>query len=353
MVDAKKTSNMIYRYLGNSGLRVSVISWGNWINVRDDQNTRDTVKVALDNGINFFDTAEIYGFGQGETSLGIALKELNVPRESLVISTKIFKCGSGVNDCFLSRKHINEGLRNSLKRLQLDYVDVVFAHRFDSITPLEEVCRSFDNIINRGLAFYWGTSEWEASQIMEAYQICEKYNLIKPIVEQPQYNMFVREKMEREYNHLFKKIRLGTTIWSPLFGGVLTGKYIDEIPKGSRFDVALDNAKFHFDSYQSKKAEYDEKLKNLREIATELGMSLAQLAITWAIKNPDVSTCIVGASRASQMEENVKCVGFMSLLTPEIEVRIEKILQNAPAGEFNWRDFTPTDNRRKQLVSQI
>ncbi|MFM7858394.1 MAG: aldo/keto reductase, partial [Flammeovirgaceae bacterium] len=160
------------------------------------------------------------------------------------------------------------------------------------------------------------------------------------------------EKMEREFNHLFQKIRLGTTIWSPLYGGVLTGKYIDEIPKGSRFDVAFDSAKFHFESYQNKKAEYDEKLKKLRELAGELGITLAQLAITWTIKNPDVSTCIVGASRASQMEENLKCVQYMELLTPEVEQRIEKILQNAPAGEFNWRDFAPTDNRRKQLVSQ-
>ena len=352
-MDTKAVNKMVYRFLGNSGIRVSVIGWGNWINTRDDKLTQDVVKVALDHGVNFFDTAEIYGFGEGEKSLGLAFKELNVKRETVVVSTKIFKSGMGVNDAFLSRKHINEGLRNSLKRLQLDYVDVVFAHRFDKDTPMEEICRSFDNVINRGFAFYWGTSEWEAAQIMEAYQICEKYNLIKPIVEQPQYNMFVREKMEREYSHLFQRIKLGTTIWSPLFSGVLSGKYIDEIPKGTRFDVFAENSSFHSRAYNSKKSEYDDKMKKLIIIAKELNMSLAQLAITWTLRNTDVSTCLVGASRVQQMEENLKCVEFIDLLTPEIENRIEEILANAPAGEMNWRDFQPTDNRRKQIVNEL
>jgi len=344
---------VVYRYLGNSGIRVSVLGWGNWINTRDDKMTKDTVKVALDYGCNFFDTAEVYGFGEGEKSLGIALKELNVPREKIIISTKMFKVGMGVNDGFLSRKHITEGLTNSLKRLQLDYVDVVFAHRYDLYTPLEEVCRAFDHVINKGLAFYWGTSEWGPSQIMEAFLICEKYGLVKPIVEQPQYNMFVRDRLEKDYVHLFNRVKLGTTIWSPLFGGVLSGKYIDEIPKGSRFDVFAEGAKMHIAQYNKNKPEWDGKLKKLKVIAEELKISLAQLSVTWTIKNPDVSTCLLGATRAEQMEENMKCVEYMSLLTPEIEKRIEEILENAPISDLDWRDFAPTEGRRKQNLSKF
>jgi len=342
---------MVYRYLGNSGIRVSVLGWGNWINTRDDKLTKDTVKVSLDYGVNFFDTAELYGFGEGEKSLGLALKELAVQREKIVVSTKIFKIGMGVNDGFLSRKHIVEGLKNSLKRLQLDYVDVVFAHRHDPYTPIEEICRAFDFVIKQGLAFYWGTSEWDPSQIMEAHAVCEKLNLIKPIVEQPQYNMLVRDKLERDYVHIFKKTKMGTTIWSPLFSGVLTGKYINETPKGSRFDIFSEGAKFHINAYNTNKAAWDEKLKKLKVIAEGLKISLAQLAITWAIKNPDVSTCILGGSKVEQLEETLKCVEYMDLLTTEVEAKIEEILANAPLSELNWRDFQPTEGRRKQNLS--
>lgn len=221
---------MIYRYLGNSGLKVSLLGYGNWLNSNSKENyelTRDSIKKCYDAGINFFDTAEIYGFGEAETQMGQAFQELKLKRESIVVSTKIFKIGDGVNDNFMSRKHIVEGLKNSLKRLQLDYVDVVFSHRPDFQTPLEETCRAFSWLIDQGLSLYWGTSEWPASRITEAFGLCEKYNLHKPICEQPQYNMLVRERFEKEYKNIFQTYLYGSTIWSPLAGGILTGKYND------------------------------------------------------------------------------------------------------------------------------
>ena len=209
-------SKMEYRYLGNTGLKVSVFGFGNWVNNFNDEMTKECFKKCLENGINFFDTAEIYGLGAGETSFGKVIKELNIPREKIVVSTKIFKIGDDPNDSFLSRKHIREGLKNSLKRLQLDYVDIVFCHRYDMHTPLEETCRAMNWMIEHGYAFYWGTSEWTASQIMEAYGICDRLGLKRPVVEQCHYNMLYRNSMEVDYRDLFKKYKMGTTIWSPL-----------------------------------------------------------------------------------------------------------------------------------------
>ena len=349
----EKKTNMIYRYLGNSGLKVSALSWGNWINSKGDDPTYDILKVAYDAGVNFFDTAEIYSFGEGETTLGKALKKLNVPRESLVISTKIFKVGMGVNDGFLSRKHIIEGLRNSLKRLQLDYVDVVFCHRPDPNTPLEETCRAMDWLVNQGMAFYWGTSEWSASQIMDAYAVCDRLNLIKPICEQPQYNLFSREKLENDYSLLFQKYKMGTTIWSPLMSGVLTGKYMEGTPKGSRGDLFSDSARFHFQLYNDNKASWDEKLNNLKTIAERLGFSLATLCLAWTIKNPCVSTCILGASRAEQMQENLKALDLLPKLTEEVEAEIEQILGNMPQAEMDWMTFTKKDGWRKRFINKL
>ena len=298
------SSKMEYRYLGPTGLRVSVVGWGNWVNNQNDQLTVESLKVCLEHGVNFFDTAEVYGLGAGELSLGKALKELNVQREKVVISTKIFNIGRDPNDSFLSRKHIIEGLRNSLKRLQLDYVDVVFCHRYDRYTPLEETCRAMNWCIEHGLAFYWGTSQWSASQIMEAYKICDKLNLIPPVVEQTHYNMMFRDFVEREYNDLFKKYGMGTTIWSPLESGILTGKYMNEIPEGSRFTLDHDNAKNANEFYQGEnKKMWDEKLFKLKEIAEKkMNCTLAQLALAWVIANPDCSTTILGASKTSQLE---------------------------------------------------
>ena len=340
-------SKMEYRYLGPTGLRVSVVSWGNWVNNANDKLTVDSVKFSLENGINFFDTAEVYGLGGAETSLGKALKELNVQREKVVISTKIYRCGMDPNDSFLSRKHIIEGVKNSLKRLQLDYVDVVFCHRYDRYTPLEETCRTMDWVVNQGLVHYWGTSQWSASQIMEAYKICDKLNLIAPVVEQCHYNMMTRDRVESEYRDLFKRYRMGTTIQSPLESGVLAGKYINGIPKDSRYNLKNDNAPIDIQAYLDNKKVWDEKLLKLKDIAEKkLNCSLAQLALAWIIANPDCSTTILGASRVSQLEENVKAVEISKKLTKELLLEIEKILDNVPKGEIDYRDWKELPSRR-------
>jgi voltage-dependent potassium channel beta subunit len=343
---------MPYRYLGNSGIRVSVLGWGNWINHSDEEKmATETIKFAYENGINFFDTAEIYGYGKAETCIGNALEKLKLPRDDIVISTKIFKSGTGLNQTFLSRKHIIEGVQNSLKRLKLDYVDVVFCHRYDNYTPIEEVCRAMNWVIEKGWAFYWGTSEWKASEIMEAHVTCEKLGLIKPIVEQPQYNWFNRDKFEKEYAPLFSKYKMGTTIWSPLMSGILTGKYLDGIPKGSRGDVSMDQAIYHFNYYNANKKDIDEKLIKLNEIAKKLNTSLAILALAWCIKNPDVSTCLIGCTKVEQLHENIKAIDVMELITPELDKEINSILGNNPQPDMDWRDFKQVRGRRDELLS--
>lgn len=342
-----KYDNMEFRYLGNSGLKVSVLSFGNWVNNENDKLTEDSVKISLEHGINFFDTAEIYGFGRAETSLGKAFKALNVPREKIVVSTKILKVSTDPNDSFLSRKHIIEALRNSLKRLQLDYVDVVFCHRYDMHTPLEETCRAMNYLIDQGLTFYWGTSEWTACQIMEAIKICKECNLVAPIVEQCQYNLMVRDKMENEYRDLFKKYKMGTTIWSPLFSGVLTGKYINDKPQDSRLVTHAKDAQGHNDLYYKNKAEWDEKLLKLKHIAdNKLKCSLAQLSIAWVIANTDVSTCILGASKAEQLHETIAALKIYKSIDKTIMKEIDEILGNAPDGEIDYLTWKKLPNRR-------
>ena len=342
---------MEYRYLGNTGLKVSVVSFGNFVNWNDDKLSVDSVKYCLENGINYFDTAEIYGLGKAETTLGKAFKELKVPREKIVVSTKIFKFGSEPNDGLLSRKHIIEGLRNSLKRLQLDYVDIVFCHKYDKYTPLEETCRAMNFVIQQGMAHYWATSTFTASQIMEIYSICEKLNLLPPIAEQTQYNMFARDDMEKDFRDLFKRYKMGTTIWSPLFGGVLTGKYINDMPKDSRFVTNKDLGAYHYNIYNLHKKEWDEKLIKLTKLAKEkLNCSLTTLAIAWVIANPDVSTVLLGASKVSQLEETIKAVEVYKKITKEDFLEIEKILGNAPEGEMDFRDWIQLPSRRNLLL---
>ena len=278
-----------------------------------------------------------------ETSLGKALKELNVPREKIVVSTKIFKNGNDPNDTFQSRKHIVEGLKQSLKRLQLDYVDIVFCHRYDRITPLEETCRAMNFVINQGWAFYWGTSEWRADQIERAIKICEKLNLIPPIVEQCEYNMLMRNKMDSEYSDLFKLHGMGTTIFSPLKGGILTGKYLNEIPEGTRI-TKMDWMK---NLYEKEKDSINPKLLKLKELAEKkLNCTLPQLAVAWVIANKDVSTCILGASKVDQLNENFTALEVYKKLTPEILTEIETILDNCPKGEMDFRDRVQLNIRR-------
>jgi voltage-dependent potassium channel beta subunit len=355
MVEETKKTPMEYRYLGNSGLRVSVLSFGNWLNSNkpeDYQITRDAMKVCFDNGVNFFDTAEIYGNGQAETIMGNAIKELGFRREEIVVSTKLFKIGQGVNDSFLSRKHIIEGITNSLKRLQLDYVDVVFCHRPDYETPLEETCRAMHSVIESGKAFYWGTSEWTADRISKAIEICERLSLHKPIVEQPQYSMLCRSKFENEFRFLFKEYKYGTTIWSPLAGGILAGKYNDgNIPEGSRYDNhKMLDAIWKKHMGEGVKEVTLKKLNALADIAKELGYTQAQLSLAWAIANTDVSTCILGFSRVSQVEENLKALELYYKWTPEIEKKVRAALNTDPEDVMDWRKWSPLTNRRDEAI---
>lgn len=283
----------------------------------------------------------------------MALRALGVPRHHIVLTTKLFfsKAENLPNSRGLSRKHVIEGLRNSLKRLEFDYVDVVFCHRPDSDVPMEEICRAFDWVIRQGWAFYWGTSEWNADEIAEAHYVCDKYQLIKPVVEQAQYNIFQREKMEQGYKRLFEKKLLGTTIWSPLAGGVLTGKYNDGIPEGTRYDKNPDLLRI-FQMYfsEQKKEKTVAALKEFKLLADELECSQAQLAMAWCIKNPDVSTAITGATRPEQLVETVKAIDILPKLTKEVLQRIEKIFNSEPIGKRNAKDFKPYPNRRRQVL---
>ena len=338
---------MEYRTLGPTGLKVSVIGIGTPI-MNDDPAKQETlkqvVKKAYDSGINFFDTAEMYGYGQAELALGKAIKELDISREQLVICTKIFwGPGGGPNDNGLSRKHLIEGTNNSLKRLQLDYVDLLLCHKPDFETPVEETCRALDYLINKGKVLYWGTSEWPVERIMEAHRACEKLGLHKPVVEQPEYNMLTREKIEKEYLQLFNELGLGTTVWSPMAGGILSGKYNEGIPEGTKFSDSDPTWKLIFDNYLAgENGERTRKiLKALGELAKELGCTQPQLAYAWVMKNVNVSVCLLSVSRVSQLEENLGAIELAKKLSPEILERIEKILGNAPAKYFNFKGWRP------------
>jgi len=330
--------DMVFRHLGPTGLKVSVLSLGGWLTYGGTQKgsiVKDCLQAAWDHGINFFDTAEIYSNGECEIEMGTALKELAWPRDEYVLSTKVF-FGTGrkePNTRGLSRKHVVEGLKSSLTRLQQPYVDIVLAHRPDIGTPMKEIVEGFTQVIrNLNLAYYWGTSEWSAAQIIEATQIAERYNLIAPIAEQPQYNAFHRERFEVEYAPLFEQLQYGTTIWSPLASGLLTGKYNDGVPEDSRYAT---NKNF-FES-KIKELESEEgkakiaKVRKLSEVAERLGGNVAQLALAWCLKNQNVSTVILGATKVSQIDDNVKAVALLPKITDEVYEEIEKILDNKPA----------------------
>ncbi|KAI8916254.1 NADP-dependent oxidoreductase domain-containing protein, partial [Gorgonomyces haynaldii] len=328
-------TSMEYRHLGNSGLKVSALSLGGWITYGgqvENDIAAECMKAAFDAGINFFDTAEVYAGGKSEVSMGQAIKKFGWKRSDLVIATKIYWGGPGPNDRGLSRKHIIEGLNASLERLQMDYVDLVFAHRPDDSTPMEEVVRAFNWVIEQGKVFYWGTSEWSAEQITDAHRIAEKLNLIGPLMEQPQYNMFERERFEKEYAPLYKKHGLGTTIWSPLASGILTGKYNKAIPEDSRLALkgnwVVDKMKGELETPEGK-AKIN-KVIQLEPIAKELNCTLAQLALAWCLKNPNVSSVITGASKPAQVLENVKALEVVPKLTAEHMTKIDGILGNKP-----------------------
>jgi voltage-dependent potassium channel beta subunit len=286
---------------------------------------------AYEAGVNFFDNAEVYSGGRSESVMGAVLKKNGWRRGSYIVSTKLFwGLHKNINEKnTLNRKYLLEGIDGSLKRLQLDYVDLVFCHRADPETPIEETVWAMHDIIARGKALYWGTSEWSAAEIVAAWQIADKHHLHKPVMEQSQYNLFHRERVEKEYARLYRDIGLGTTIWSPLASGLLTGKYNDSIPQDSRANLK---------GYEWVKEMLTdpvrlEKVRKLAPVAAELGVSLAQMSLAWCLKNPNVSTVITGASRVEQVHENMKALEAVEKLTPEVMIRIEEIMGNKPEEE--------------------
>ncbi|MBI5507636.1 MAG: aldo/keto reductase [Deltaproteobacteria bacterium] len=331
---------MEYRRLGSAGLKVSALSFGSWVTFGsqlDVGKAAACMRAARDAGVNFFDTAEVYNAGTAEEIMGRVIKDAGWKRSDLVISTKIYWGGRGPNDTGLSRKHLFEGTHAALKRLQLDYVDLLFCHRPDLHTPIEETVAAMTDLVRQGKAFYWGTSEWSAAQIVTAAAIARREHLIPPQMEQPEYNMFRRDRVEKEYLPLYGSLGLGTTIWSPLASGVLSGKYQDGIPKNSRATLkGYEWLRGNFDGPEAK--EKIAKTAALAPIATELGMTLAQLAIAWCLKNPHVSTVITGASEVEQVKENMQALPFAAKLGPEVLARIEAVLKNKPEAEDDWRD---------------
>jgi voltage-dependent potassium channel beta subunit len=303
----------------------------------DVDKAAECMQAAWDAGVNFFDNAEAYADGVAEEIMGNILKKKGWKRSDYVVSTKIFWGGEGPNDRGLSRKHILEGTDASLSRFGLDYVDLIFCHRADLHTPVEETVRAMNHVINQGKALYWGTSEWPAERILEAWTVARREHLIPPLMEQPQYNLFHRDRVEREYAPLYERIGLGTTIWSPLASGLLTGKYNDgKIPPGTRSTLE------GYEWLRSRVggdavAEKIEQVRRLSTISDELGCTMAQLAIAWCLTNPNVSTAITGASRPEQVEENMKAMEVVERLTPEVLERIEAIVANRPDPEQDWR----------------
>ena len=326
---------MRYRRLGQSGLRVSELSLGSWVTYHTQVDVDAAVELmaaAYDAGINFFDNAEAYAGGQGEVVMGQALKRLGWPRLNYIVSTKFFwgldRQGDSVNrKDTLNRKYLSQAIDGSLQRFGLDHIDIVYCHRSDPHTPIEETVRAMSDMITQGKALYWGTSEWSAGDIASAWQIADRHHLHKPVVEQPQYHLFHRERVEKEYARLYADIGLGLTTWSPLASGLLTGKYRDGIPPGSR--GAMKNMAFLADSLtdQAKRA----AVAKLEAIAADLGCSVAQLAIAWAAKHPHVSSVITGASKLEQLKANLGAVDVIGRLTPEVMARIDAV--SAPVAD--------------------
>ena len=322
-------AEMEYRQLGRSGLRVSVLGFGSWVTFAN-KNQLDTatqaaecLSAAKEAGVNFFDNAEAYSAGESERVMGQAFRDLGWKRHEFVVSTKLFW---GLHEQVnmrntLNRKYLSQAIDGSLERFGLDFVDLVFCHRADPKTPIEETVWAMSDMITQGKALYWGTSEWTADEIRAAYDIAERHHLHKPLMEQPQYNILERDRVEKEYKRLYEDIGLGTTTWSPLSSGLLTGKYLDGIPDGSRATLP---------GYEWLKGMLtdegrNKKVADLKVIADELGVSLAQLSLAWCAKNPNVSTVITGASSAAQVRENMTALDAMPLLTEEIMGRIDLI----------------------------
>ena len=324
---------MEYRRLGKSGLQLSVLSFGSWVSFHkqiDDSIADELMGIAYDHGINFFDNAEVYALGESEKMMGRVLHKKNWDRTSYTVSSKVFFGWRGKNNKpnqhGLSRKHIIEACNEALQRLQVDYLDLFFCHRPDKNVPIEEVVWAMNHLIQQGKILYWGTSEWSGVEIMEAHRVSQAYRLIGPTMEQPEYNLFNRHKLENEYLEIFKNVGLGTTIWSPLASGLLTGKYNAGIPEDSRLSIP------GFEWLKDKTIA-DEKLnrvRNFEKLANELGVSMASLSIAWCIHNPHVSTAILGATKKEQLIENLKAIETEKLLTDEIMQKIDSIFETKP-----------------------
>ncbi len=320
---------MNYRRLGSAGLKLSELSLGSWVTYGGQVGEEVAVKcmsIAYDHGVNFFDSAEAYADGKAEIVMGNIFKKLGWSRESIVVSSKVFWGGEGPNDKGLSRKHVFEACRKSLKRLQLDYLDLFFCHRPDPNTPIEETVRAMDDLVHQGKILYWGTSEWSGADIMRAHGLAKEYGLTPPQMEQPQYNMLHRERVEEEYLSLYREIGLGTTIWSPLASGLLSGKYAKGIPPGSRATLPG----YEWLRKNTLTPQNIEKAKQLEPVARGFGCTLAQLALAWCLKNPNVSTVITGASRPEQVSENMKALEVAPKLDSDVLEQIEIILGNKP-----------------------
>ena len=322
---------MEYKNLGKTGLPVSRLSFGSWItfgNQIDNQISERLMDIAYDYGVNFFDNAEVYAAGESERVMGDILSKKSWSRDSYIVSSKVF-FGAGAKfptQKGLHRKHIFEACHQALERLKVDYLDLYFCHRPDKSTPIEETVWSMHQLIMQGKILYWGTSEWSAQEIMEAHMVAKQYNLIGPVVEQPQYNLLHRQKFEVEYAQLYKTVGLGTTIWSPLASGLLTGKYNNGVPQDSR----LKREELGWLSERLLQESNLKKVALLGELAKELGTTLPLLSIAWCLRNDNVSTVILGATKEQQLIENLKALETEKLLTPEIMARIEAIVDNAP-----------------------
>jgi len=322
---------MQYRNLGKSGLQVSALSLGSWItfgNQINDETAESLMIEAYDQGVNFFDNAEVYANGKSEIVMGNILKKLQWKRDSYIVSSKAFFGDGGTlpTQRGLHRKHLVEACHAALKRLQVDYLDLYYCHRPDKQTPIEETVWTMNHLIQQGKIFYWGTSEWSAQEIMEAHMVAKEYRLIGPVMEQPQYNMFHREKIEVEFSQIYKTVGLGTTIWSPLASGILTSKYLDQIPEDTRLSIK----NLNWLKEKNLTEENLQKSRKLKALADQAGTTLPKLAIAWCLHNPNVSTVILGASKLSQLQETLQSLDALSLFTSEFIEEIEMILDNKP-----------------------
>ncbi|KKB06964.1 alcohol dehydrogenase [Devosia geojensis] len=325
---------MEYRRLGKSGLKVSEFSLGSWVTFGkqvDEKDAMDIMALAYDEGINFFDNAEGYEAGVSEALMGEALKKLAWGRDTYSVSSKVFWGGQKPTQKGLSRKHVTDACHAALKRLQVDYLDLYFCHRPDVDTPIEETVWAMHNLVTQGKVLYWGTSEWNAQQLTEAYAVARSLGISPPVMEQPQYNLFVRQKVEADYLPLYDLMGLGTTIWSPLASGILTGKYNDGIPADSRLNLpGYEWLKQRWESEEGK--QQLEKIKQLAGLGKEIGLPIHHLALLWCLANPHVSTVILGASKKSQLEDNLSALKAKEKLTPDVLARIDEIVANKPEG---------------------